>query len=180
MRKLIPIIGLLLILATSAWADMNCYLAGSTGGKAAGLTCSEEPHLYNNSVGATSQSLSALITNASSIQICKASFWAVNTGGTASTDYVQIRSAPNGGGSQIGGNSNTVNVPTNTSNATEFEVTVDSDYPNPTGNYYVWVVSSQAHSLGYNSGNPLAGASLYIGADAYAEWDMAISIYIME
>lgn len=116
------------------------------------------------------------ITNASSVQICKVAIYLNNDGGTQDVT-VQIRSATHGGGTQYGADK-TVSLADHEAGAWyTFEWT--SDFPNPTGDYYVYVIDANAGGrIRYDTGT-ISGSLYYVGIELSAS-DMAIRIYYME
>jgi len=87
------------------------------------------------------------INNASAIQICKITYWLASYYESTITTHIEIWSDINATGTKYGGNSNDIDV-SNGSPCTEKVFTWDNttghEYPDPSGNYFIHLVTAFA------------------------------------
>lgn len=142
-----------------------------------GTSCTESSSMKQTNTEYSvemSQIVSQRVYNSSSLTVCGISLY-LDPASTSSTYTVEIRSAINGGGT-LYGSSKTI-TPSSTSGGW-YDFTWSSNYPNPTGNYYICVSSSNSSNLLYYADENYEGTSYsaYAGNTQYTQYDLSFKV----
>lgn len=148
-----------------------------TGSGISSLACSSTPFVSQTATDNTSLNVEQYVSNSSNIQICKIRLY-LDPDGVTSSMYVQLWTGADGTGTKLGGDSNTLTV----SGASGwYDFTWQSDYPNPTGGFFVLPVlvsgSARAH---YNSAGGYAGGDMYYNGSVVTGYDLTFEAFKME